>query len=54
MRRQNKFLDTEELENYGNQMLNLISNGLQNLDKYPIVPKIMPGDFRKLLPRSAN
>jgi hypothetical protein len=42
----NKFFNTETLKVEGKNMLNLISDLYDNLDKVPVLPKVEPGFLR--------
>jgi aromatic-L-amino-acid/L-tryptophan decarboxylase len=42
----------EEFRKYGHQMVDWVADYLQNVERYPVLPNIQPGDIRRSLPVS--
>jgi len=42
----------EEFRKYGHQMVDWVADYLQNIERYPVLPNIVPGDIRRSLPVS--
>jgi aromatic-L-amino-acid decarboxylase len=45
-------MPAEEFRKYGHQIVNWIADYLQNIEHYPVLPNILPGDIRRSLPAS--
>ena len=42
----------EEFRKYGHQLVDWVADYLQNIERYPVLPNILPGDIRRSLPVS--
>lgn len=42
----------EEFRKYGHQLVDWVADYLQNVERYPVLPNIQPGDIRRSLPGS--
>ncbi|CAL8096804.1 unnamed protein product [Calicophoron daubneyi] len=43
-------MDSEDFSNWGKVMVDFICDYFQNIDKFPVIPKVEPGYLRHLLP----
>ena len=44
-------MPTEEFRKYGHQLVDWVADYLRDIDRYPVLPNIQPGDIRRLLPQ---
>jgi aromatic-L-amino-acid decarboxylase len=42
----------EEFRKYGHQLVDWVADYLQNVEQYPVLPNVLPGDIRRSLPVS--
>jgi aromatic-L-amino-acid/L-tryptophan decarboxylase len=45
-------MSPDEFRKYGHEIVDWVADYLENIDKYPVLPKVKPGDIRKQLPVS--
>jgi len=45
-------MPTEEFRQYGHQLVDWVADYLQNIERYPVLPALKPGDVRRSLPAS--
>jgi aromatic-L-amino-acid decarboxylase len=43
-------MPAEDYRKYGHELIDWIADYLSNIETYPVIPKIKPGDIRKQLP----
>lgn len=46
-------MDVEEFRRYGHAVIDRVADYMKNVDRYPVLPRVKPGDIRKRLPSSA-
>ena len=46
-------MDIEEFKKYGHELIDWIGNYLKNIEKYPVLSQVKPGDIKNNLPKSA-
>ena len=46
-------MDLEDFRKYGHQIIDWITDYLKNIEKYPVLSQVKPGDIKNNLPKSA-